>query len=358
MDTVFSPSRVELARKRLGLTITALSRASGISPQSISNYVNGKTAPSDESVEKLAEALAVPTSFFYGDELEEIPVEAVSFRALSKMTARQRDAALGTAAQIVEFDRWLSEKFRFPDSDVPTLCGSEPALAAELVRARWGLGQNPVKHMVRLLEAHGVRMYSLRSSLEGIDAFSFQSGGSPFVLASTRKSAERCRFDAAHELGHLVMHSEHGRPGGPDSEVEANQFAAAFLMPKAAILAAGLRNATVPQILSAKTTWGVSAMALAHRLRELDLLTEWGYRDVCVQLSRDGYRSSEPGGMPHEISERLRQTFELLREDGISAQALAEQFSVSVDELLTWTNGINLQRAYSAAGDSPLLRVI
>jgi hypothetical protein len=58
----------------------------------------------------------------------------------------------------------------------------------------------------------------------------------------------------------------------------------------------------------------VSAMALTHRLDELSLLTEWGYRTACVNLSRLGYRSGEPVGIPHESSQLLAKVLRVLRD--------------------------------------------
>ena len=60
------------------------------------------------------------------------------------------------------------------------------------------------------------------------------------------------------------------------------------------VLAQGLRDATPARIVQAKRTWKVAVMALAHRLHELGLLTEWGYHTACVQLSRLGYRRPGP----------------------------------------------------------------
>jgi len=120
------------------------------------------------------------------------------------------------------------------------------------------------------------------------------------IFLATGKTGERGRFDAAHELGHLVLHGEHQVPSRPAAEAEANRFAAAFLMPRAGVLGQGLPDATPARILEAKRIWKVSAMALTHRLHELDLLTEWGYRTACVQLSRLGYRYGEPRGIERE----------------------------------------------------------
>lgn len=50
---------------------------------------------------------------------------------------------------------------------------------------------------------------------------------SAFYFLNTSRTAERCRFDLAHELGHLVMH-KHGIIEGIHVEQEANAFASAF----------------------------------------------------------------------------------------------------------------------------------
>jgi len=60
--------------------------------------------------------------------------------------------------------------------------------------------------------------------------------GTPFIFLNSAKSAERGRHDAAHELGHLVLH-RHGGPIGRKAEEQANAFASAFLMPRSSILA-------------------------------------------------------------------------------------------------------------------------
>lgn len=116
-------------------------------------------------------------------------------------------------------------------------------------------------------------------------------------------------------------------------------------MPEAAVKAAGLRNATVPTILRWKHAWGVAAMALAHRLHELELITDWGYRDVCVQLSKAGYRRGEPGGIPRERSERLRQVLLLLKEERIRVRDIAQELGIEPIELRSWLFGLTTQIA-------------
>lgn len=314
---MFVPERIIAARKRRGLTITALSGRAGLSTKSVSDFENSKKVPSGETISRLATALEVPRDYFGRPALVELPAAAVSFRAATKMSARVRDMALSVASHAVELSRWIDANYNTPDVDIPTLHRHiglrDAAAAASIVRARWGIGELPLGNMVHLLELHGVAVFSIKAENGEFDAFSFRENGRPFVLLSTVKSAERGRFDAAHELGHLVLHGEAATPTGLEAEREADAFAAAFLMPEADLRANMPSNSSVEVLLSKKRRWGVSAMALAYRLHDLGMLSDWQYHTTCVNLSRRGFRSGEPGGMDRESSKLLGQIVTDLR---------------------------------------------
>ncbi|MEV5143463.1 XRE family transcriptional regulator [Streptomyces sp. NPDC052727] len=348
-------SRLVLARKRRGLTVTRLAQLAGLTPRRLSDFENGRATPSPPSLEALATALGFPPSFFTAEEVAELTVDSVSFRALSKMTASQRDIALSSGRLARVLQDWIGGHFRLPAPDIPSLtsfsrlgsnedqiphpgeaagtdCPAEEAAA--LVRARWGLGNAPIPNLVHLLEAHGVRIFSLSRDCPEVDAFSFWDRGIPFVLLSTEKTAERGRFDAAHELGHLVLHGEEQMPHGPQAEAEAHRFAAALLMPRADVLAHAPRGASTQWILQAKRRWKVAAMALAHRLHELGLTTEWQYRTHCVELSRLGYRRAEPGsGVARETSQVLAKVFTALRNEGTRRADVARELHLQPADL-------------------------
>ncbi|MBD0746050.1 ImmA/IrrE family metallo-endopeptidase [Streptomyces sp. CBMA152] len=347
-------SRLVLARKRRGLTVTRLAQLVGLTARRLSDFENGRAHPSPPSLSAIAEALEFPEPFFSAEEVAELPVESVSFRALSKMTASQRDIALSGGRLVRILQDWVGAHFRLPAPDLPSLtsfsrrgegdqvpqageaggtdCSAERA--AELVRARWGLGVAPVSNVVHLLEAHGVRVFSLSRDCPEVDAFSFWDRGIPFVLLNTQKTAERGRFDAAHELGHLVLHGEEQVPHGPQAEAEAHRFAAAFLMPSADVLAHTPRNPSTTWILQAKRRWKVAAMALAHRLHELGLTTEWQYRTHCVELGRLGYRKAEPqSNLPRETSQVLGKVFTALRSEGTRPADVARDLQLRPADL-------------------------
>ena len=205
---MFSASRLALARRRRGRTLVDLARDVDVSAQSLWNYENLRQAPSSRVLEDLAGVLRFPVSFFSASDIDLLSPENVSFRARSKLLARQRDIALSVGRLAVEFHGWVSERFRLPAPDLPSLNKPDPETAAGMVRARWGLGLAPIRNTVHLLEAHGVRVFSIAPEFSEVDAFSFFHESIPFVFLNTLKTAERGRFDAAHELGHLVLHGQ------------------------------------------------------------------------------------------------------------------------------------------------------
>ena len=307
----FAPSRLLWARDHRMMTRAELAQACGLSLSALAGYEQGRKAPSKESQKKLADALGVAPHFFRLPELDDVPEAAVSFRKASKSSKRHQRAARGDARMAVELFEAVEQHFTLPAPRIPSITGETPELAADLLRAEWHLGDRPIAHMMSLLESKGVRILSLDHRYKDIDAFCFVREEVPYVLVSTTKSGERQRFDLAHELGHLVMHSDDDEEvGSKEREAQANAFASAFLMPASRVRAQGMRAAATGRIVKAKAYWRVSAMAMTRRLHDLDLLTDWQYRSASIELTRQGYRSGEPGGIIPERSQLLRKVFQ------------------------------------------------
>jgi len=146
--------------------------------------------------------------WFSGSELHQPSSQTASFRSQARMAASTRDAALASGALAFLLNDWLEERFSLPSPDLPDLREEEPEAAAITLRQHWGLGERPIKNMVHLLESKGVRVFSMAEDTTEVDAFSLWRETTPFVFLNTMKSAERSRFDAAHELGHLVLHRQ------------------------------------------------------------------------------------------------------------------------------------------------------
>lgn len=342
-----TPSRVALARQRRGLPASRLAKDLGVARQTLAAWEAGAQAPSRENLLALAERLGFPAGFFAGPDVEPLPPGAVSFRAMSKMTASTRDVSLAAGRTALLVNDWLEARYRLPDADIPTLGLHSPSQAADMVRQRWGLGSAPVSNMTHLLESKGVRIFALPPECRTVDAYSLHWFGRPLVMVSPGKSAERRRFDLAHELGHLVLHAEREQFQGQQAEDDANRFASAFLIPRDGLLGRPLRRATLDTVLHERSRWKVAAMALTHRMNELGFLTDWEYRNLCVELSRRGYRRSEPGGIPHETSLLLSKVLAAQRAKNVGLAEIALQVGLTVQELSHHLHGLVVMPLHS-----------
>ena len=362
---MFQPNRLILARARRGLNKSQLAKATRITPQTVTAYETGTTTPKDDVVSRFAEALGFPPSFFYAEMIDPLPVEAASFRAFSRMTASQREVARSAGHLCVELNAWIEARFDLPPIDVPEIdpAVATPSAAASLVRAAWGFGDTPIPHMIHVLELHGVRVYSLVNESREVGAFSFWHGSTPFICLGDDKTSERSIFDAAHELGHLVMHRYWGAsPRGREVEREADNFSAAFLMPAADVGAVqALRHPDLTTLIRAKKRWRVSAAALNYRLHELNLSTDWRYRDLCIELSKFG-RHLEPESIQREQSQVLPKVFSALAAEGVKRGDVAEALHLPRQDLDALLSGVTLTALDGERGGEgprrPDLRVV
>jgi Zn-dependent peptidase ImmA (M78 family)/transcriptional regulator with XRE-family HTH domain len=337
----FNPEQLTFARTRRGLKKSELALRIGVTPRSITGYECGEFPPELERLAKIATELRFPMDFFYEeDSIEMVESDAVSFRAMTKMSATLKNVALGAGAIALRLNSWIEKKFQLPMPDLPDLGRNvSPEAAAESLRQSWGLGEHPVRNMVHLLEAKGVRVFSLTIDAKEVDAFSMWWNGTPFVFLNTQKSGERSRFDAAHELGHLIMH-RHGQPHGQEAEKEANAFASAFLMPAKSIFASRLQFPTLNSLIAAKKHWAVSVAALNYRLHALNLTTEWVNRSLCIQIAQAGYLKQEPLGIARETSQVLEKVFVALRSEGLSKSDVAQDIRLTTYDIDELTYGL------------------
>jgi Zn-dependent peptidase ImmA (M78 family) len=134
-----------------------------------------------------------------------------------------------------------------------------------------------------------IAVMSLNEDLSGL--LITQPGKQPTIIVEARHSLERRRFTIAHEIGHYFLRHHELRPGhihadrtftyrsaraslGIDPvEVEANQFAAALLMPtrlvQSAILSLGIDPHFDDDIQLLADTFKVRVQAMSNRLTTL-----------------------------------------------------------------------------------------
>jgi len=331
---MFNPQRLSLARKRRRLSSKGFAELIGMSPVTVTRLEKANNEPEPETVDLIAKKLGFPREFFFGNDIDDLAKDAASFRSLTSMTAREREAALASGSLAYLLSDYVAAKFNLPEPKLIDLSHErDPAAAARTLRQVWALGEQPISSMIKLLESKGVRVFSLAENTKNVDAFSCWRNDIPYVFLNTFKSAERSRLDAAHELAHLTLHKHGGPHQGRDAEMEANNFASSFLMPKADVRSRLPFVSRLDELVVAKKRWGVSTAALAYRLHKLGILSDWQYRMFCIQINQRGYRTEEPNGLPREESVIWKKVFTELWTDRISKSQVAADLHLPADEL-------------------------
>lgn len=322
-ETPFQPVRLRLARELNSWTQADLARHLDLTPAAVSQFESGAARPTEAILARLSEQLKVPDTFFH------LPVRETHegfFRSLRRTgTAdRRRARAVAHIARDVAAN---SSGTGFPALSLPSYPPS--SLEAPLdeiediagrIRRDWGLPPGPISDVVHLLEGHGVVVIRLPLNSADVDAFSLPFPDHPVVvLGSDKNDRARSRFDAAHELGHLVMHGEQVW-GLPEVEKQAHMFAAAFLMPRAEIVAQLPERGDWPVLFQLKEHWQVSLAALLMRARTLGVMSEGNYLTAIKAASARGWRRVEPVplGAPEDPT-RLRAIVEGDQGDHIRA---------------------------------------
>lgn len=345
------PSRITLARLRAGLSKTELASRLQSTSRTVTNYET-LGAP-DRAAPALARALGCPSAFFARPATEPLEEERVFFRARRRSSAAQKHAATSAGRTGVELYELITEHFALPGLSVPDLAGMDPCDAAQRLRAEWQLGIDPLPNSLRLAESHGIRVLSLPSGTADVDAFSLWENGFPYVFLSTLKTAERSRFDMAHELGHLVLHAGLGASlgGEVNAEKEADLFASELLIPRVFLRASIGREPSVTSILKLKGYLGVSAMALTYALHKAELMSDWSFRQTCIELTRRGFRTGEPEGMQRETSKVFTVALSTFhRSKGWGTEEIAQKLGVPPSEV----HGLTFGQAITTVNVQPM----
>lgn len=302
----FQPGRMLQAREARGLTQAAIASMTAKSPPTISKWEGGTQMPEAAALTALSRALAVPEDFL----LRPMPNFGDSpffFRSNANITNEAQAIARRRLEWLNEISISLQDWIDWPIINIPKLGAGDyrkltdadiEMLAAEC-RRHWGLGNGPIEDVVLLLENAGaicVREALGYDRMDGVSKW-FESDSRPYIFLSADKAnGVRSRFDAAHELAHLVMHwavpsIDYVRQ--PELERQAHLFAGAFLLP-AETFSAEVSFPSLDGFLAIKPRWKSSIAAMIMRCKQLNIIDDAYATRLWKNYSARGWRKGEP----------------------------------------------------------------
>lgn len=312
MNNILNPKRIIMARESRGITQVELSGLLSIGNSYMSKIERGDSPASDEILLKIADITGYPASFFY--QPGDIIAESLSFRK-RETVAQRYITPIAAKANIIRLHvQWLSRQLGSKPASIPAIEVSDkmtPAQIAGEVRRQWKIKAPVIESMAALLEEHGIAISSFPFGTERVDSRCMMAEeGQPVIFLNSQMLGDRMRFSLAYELGHLVMHTLFTLPLERDITREANQFAAAFLMPEAAITRdLKGQEVTVALLGELKRKWKVSMIALLYRTDDLGFVTPNQKRYILQQFNQLQIRRREPVQLDAAIEQPL-----LLRE--------------------------------------------
>ena len=307
MNTPFNGERLKKARIYRGLTVAELAERIGCQRQTLSMYEISKSQPTDKTtVARLAQELDFPVQYF-DEHPNTSAYGTVYFRSLLTTNKRYRSEQIVKMDYLSQIYSMLQDYVAFPEFTPLDLTEDmTPEQAAYALRDAWRLGRGPIDNLISVVEQHGILVTSFSTSTNDVDAFSqyMAVGDAPtYIIAysNNKTSAARIHFDIAHELGHIFLHEwsedieEISKEQFRSKEREANDFAAAFLLPEESFRKDAERGPqTITYYKQLKKKWKVSIAAMIRRAEKLGVITTDEYQNLIRMMQRRGQRKEEP----------------------------------------------------------------
>jgi len=226
------------------------------------------------------------------------PLEKIRFRAGERLSSKTEEALKYRIAdhlqKYLELESILGQPapFQNPVARGTARSREEVEAVAARIRECWELGNGPIVNILGLLEDKGIKIYETRG-IEGFEGLSGRCGEVVFIAVSMEVPADRIRFTAAHELGHLLCDLE----AAESPEGECHAFGAAFLLPRPAlekVFTPARRKVTLGDLGELKETYGLSLQAIMYRAHDLGFVTDRQLRSFRETLRDKDWLVREP----------------------------------------------------------------
>lgn len=338
----FEASKLRFLREKYGCSLRELAEKINYSATTISKWEKGKSAPSNEIVAKLATIFDVHDNFFFSSESIPEFNGAVFFRKGAVLPKKNEVEAKSQARLFAMVDQKITsdyglkryEAYGFEEDNTrfKVLDDEEIKQKAIDLRNLLKLGNGPINNMTHVAERMGIRVMFSDLDSEKIDAITGWINRQPYIVLNSRRlSSVRIRFNLAHEIGHIILHSKYSQEIVNTTdfhrtiEHEANQFAGAFLAPDRS-LALDMDRTNMQFLIELKRKWKISLQALIYHGEEMGLISSRQALFLRQTIYRNNWRINEPldRSIPIEYPKFYNSVFDYLK---IDIEQLAKKIS-------------------------------
>lgn len=333
-----------LRRIRLlkNLSLNAAGKLLNMSAPAVAKYEQGKIVPNSEKLIEFANAYNVKTIEFL--KTYNIPqMKFTSFRKRKKLKGQNLELLkeiiqneVAKHLEIMEINNYNKNKIKIKKYSCNNLEEAEEAALNFRNDINFSILQ-PISDLINTLENLGIIIIQISNPdnrFADFDGLSEFVNNIPIIiLLDGITDGARQRFTIAHELGHLLLDI---KDNNLDEEKLCNRFASSFLMPKEAIInefGVSRKNISLFELIAFKKEYKVSMAAIIYRLKDLNIISEYTYKNSTIYLNKNFNKVNEPVNIEPELSYQFKRIIHKLEIDNIiSLNKACELLGVSTDE--------------------------
>lgn len=297
------PERIREAREARGLQLDTFAEMLDVTKQAVARFESGLASPSGETMRTIIAVTEQPPSFFVATRSRSSGGITPFWRSLKRMELHHRKRIARRLEWAHDIVAYLEQFIELPAVSLPAI-EFDPSTddmdqlehAADRLREHWGLGRGPLRDLSAIMELHGVILVREAVNCPDMDAVSCWQSGRPYVLFSAEvESGPRNAYNLAHELAHIILHSnvEVSADNLNRIERQADRFASAFLLPQETFSREVL-GTSLNHFLFLKEKWGVSIAAMAYRCKDLNIINTNQHGYIMKQMNIRKIRKREP----------------------------------------------------------------
>lgn len=347
MKQIFS-QRLKSARLMNGLSMDNLCEKMNhiVSKQSISKYEKGIMMPDSTILIALSKALNVSLDFFFRPY--NVTVEDIEFRKKSKLKSSSlkgiKEKVIDEIERYMEIENLLDmdNSFHINYKDITIKEKDDAITVAGKLRNDWKLGEDAISNITFLLEENGIKVIHLDAETEFDGLSGFINKTVPVIIVNKNATAERQRFTALHELGHLLLNFAQEL----ERERLCNIFANEMLIPTSEfirLIGVSRKDISLQELIPIQMQFGISIDALMYKAKEAGIITEQRYKGYCIKKNSSSEFNDQikETRYPQEQSHRfLGLVYKAISQEIISISKASSLLNCSVNEVRSSLNFI------------------